>query len=44
MAATLAGLPQTQNQGKQQGGAASDRSLRSVFGTLNLIAHILIEQ
>jgi len=33
MAATLAGLPQAQNQGKQQGNIASDRSLRSVFGS-----------
>lgn len=41
MAATVAGvLPQAQNQGKQQAGSASDRSLRSVFGTLRLRAHI----
>ena len=33
MAAAIAGLPQAQNQGKQQGGVASERSLRSVFGT-----------
>lgn len=33
MAATVAGLPQAQNQVKQQAGGASDRSLRSVFGT-----------
>ena len=34
MAASVAGLPQAQNQAKQQAGVASDRSLRSVFGTL----------
>ena len=33
MAAAIAGLSQAQNQGKQQGGVASERSLRSVFGT-----------
>ena len=33
MAAAVAGLSQAQNQGKQQGGVASERSLRSVFGT-----------
>ena len=40
MAATVAGLPQAQNQVKQQAGGASDRSLRSVFGTSRLRAHI----
>lgn len=34
MAASVAGLPQAQNQAKQQAGVASDRSLRSVFGAL----------
>ena len=42
MAATIAGLPQAQNQGKQQGGTASDRSLRSVFGTLLLSAPFFV--
>ena len=41
MAATVAGLPQAQNQVKQQAGGASDRSLRSVFGTSCLRARIL---
>ena len=40
MAATLAGLPQAQNQPKQQAGSASDRSLRSVFGRLRLTAYV----
>jgi len=40
MAATMAGLPQAQNQVKQQAGSASDRSLRSVFGRLWLRTHI----
>ena len=34
MAASVSGLPQAQNQAKQQAGVASDRSLRSVFGAL----------
>ena len=40
MAATMTGLPQAQNQSKQQAGSASDRSLRSVFGRLRLTAYI----
>ena len=40
MAAAMAGLPQGQNQVKQQAGSASDRSLRSVFGRLRLRTHI----
>ena len=40
MAATVAGLPQAQNQVKQQAGGASDRSLRSVFGKFRVRAHI----
>lgn len=43
MAATLPGLPQAQNQGKQQSGSASDRSLRSVFGKLRLTVQIIFE-
>lgn len=43
MAAALAGLSQGQNQGKQQSGSASDRSLRSVFGMLRFGVHIFIE-
>ena len=44
MAAALAGLPhEAQNQGKQQSGGGSDRSLRSVFGRLHLKARISID-